>query len=59
MTTHDGLFPLQEKLPRPAELREKLCLAMREVDLLKKLLRVAERAATFRRVDRERVPQTQ
>jgi hypothetical protein len=54
MATRDGWSPLQETLPTPAELREKLRQAMREVDLLKRLLRVSERAAQFRRVDQEK-----
>jgi hypothetical protein len=43
---------LIEELPTPAELNERLSRALREVDLCRRLMRVAERAEQFREADR-------
>jgi hypothetical protein len=51
MTTQDPP-DLIETLPTPAELHDRLGRALREVDLCRRLLRVAERAERFRAADR-------
>jgi hypothetical protein len=42
--------PLTENLPPPEELERRLGAALREVELLRRLLRVSERAARYRKV---------
>jgi hypothetical protein len=44
--------PLMQLLPCPAAVRERLGDALREVELLRKLLRLAERAEEYRECDR-------
>ena len=51
MLHHTNLI---EILPRPAELHDRLSRALREVDLCRRLLRVAERAEQFRNADADR-----
>jgi hypothetical protein len=43
--------PLMETLPPPHAVRDRLGDAMREVELLRRLLRLAERAAMYRELD--------
>jgi hypothetical protein len=40
--------PLMTALPAPSEVREKLGAALREAELLRRLLRLAERAEKYR-----------
>jgi hypothetical protein len=44
--------PILELLPRPATVRDRLGDALREVELLRLLLRLAERAEHYRSCDR-------
>jgi hypothetical protein len=46
--------PLIETLPTPAVVRERLGDTLREVDLLRRLLRLAKAAEQFRHADRGR-----
>ncbi len=46
--------PLEQSLPTVAELRERLCRALREADLVRKLIKVAERRDSFRAADAAR-----
>jgi hypothetical protein len=46
--------PLMETLPPPVKVRRALGDALRQVELLKKLLRIAERVADYRQCDRGR-----
>lgn len=46
--------PLMVMLPSPEQIRGKLGDALREVELLRALLRVAERAERYRAADRQR-----
>ena len=48
-------MPLIDTLPSPAAVRERLGDALREVALLRKLLRVAAAAEQYREADRARV----
>jgi hypothetical protein len=43
--------PLVEALPTPAQVRNRLADAMREVSLLRKLLKLSEEADRYRRCD--------
>jgi hypothetical protein len=43
--------PLIDCLPQPAQVRSRLGDALREVELLRRLLRLSERAEEFRRSD--------
>jgi hypothetical protein len=43
--------PLVRTIPQPEAIRRRLGDALREVELLRRLLRVAERAAVYRRAD--------
>jgi hypothetical protein len=43
--------PLITTLPKPEAVRRRLGETLREVELLRRLLRVAERAEVYRRVD--------
>jgi hypothetical protein len=45
--------PLVETLPTPDLVRHRLGDALREVELLRKLLRLAECAEEYRRIDQE------
>ncbi len=47
--------PLIESLPSPKEVRHRLGNALREVELLRRLLRMAEIADKYRRLDSELV----
>jgi hypothetical protein len=47
------LAPILESLPPADELRDRLGDALREVDLLRSLIRVAERADRYRERDQE------
>jgi hypothetical protein len=47
--TRDDLI---ETLPTEAEIEDRLCRALREADLCRRLLRVARRADQFRQSDR-------
>lgn len=44
----DLIPPSSTLLPPPGELRHRLAVALREVDLLRRLIRVAEHVARFR-----------
>jgi hypothetical protein len=46
--------PLMETIPAPAKVRTALGKALRQVELLQKLLRIAERVADYRQCDRTR-----
>jgi hypothetical protein len=46
--------PLLETIPPPHVVRDKLGNALREVELLRKLLRISERAEQYRQVDQRR-----
>jgi hypothetical protein len=41
--------PLMDTLPPPQQVRERLGAALREAELLRRLLKVAERAEAYRR----------
>jgi hypothetical protein len=45
-------------IPPPPELRHRLAVALREVDILRRLIRVAEYAARFRNSSHLTVPTT-
>jgi hypothetical protein len=47
-------LPLIRALPSPQRIRHRLGDALREVELLRRLLRLAERAAEYRACDRKR-----
>ncbi len=51
---NDQEAELIEALPTPAELEHRLSRALREVDLCRRLIKVAERAQLFRDADRRR-----
>jgi hypothetical protein len=44
----DLIPPSVDLVPAPTELRHRLAVALREVDLLRRLLRVADHAARYR-----------
>jgi hypothetical protein len=46
-------MPLVENMPPVAEVRDRLGDALREVTLLRRLLRIAERAEEWRQRDKE------
>jgi hypothetical protein len=46
--------PLVQSLPHPADVRNRLGDALREVELLRRLLVLAERAELYRECDQER-----
>jgi hypothetical protein len=41
--------PLMESLPSPQQVREKLGAALREAELLRRLLKITERAEAYRK----------
>src|SRR5687767_14035291 len=45
--------PLSDSLPPPSSVRDRLCRSLREVILLRGLLRLAERAECYRAADRK------
>jgi hypothetical protein len=47
----DSMKPLAEVLPTDAELRLRECLALRELDLVRRLRRAVQRADEFREAD--------
>jgi hypothetical protein len=47
----DLIPPSLSLVPAPAELRHRLAVALREVDLLRRLIRVADHAAHYRQSD--------
>jgi hypothetical protein len=49
---------LLDQLPRPSTIRDRLRETVRETELLRKLLRVAERAEQFRQSDVAHVSRT-
>ena len=50
----DLAVALEESLPSERELRERECRALRELDLVKRLLRVVRRRDEFRAADKHR-----
>ena len=47
--------PIIHSLPAPAAVRNRLGDALREVELLRKLLRLSERAAEYREIDKQEI----